>query len=114
VTPLAKDQDASKIIQQFREQNIPDTIPMAVYDYYKSSAISNRFGVSPAARYADLFSAESEDIEDDARILTEKLGFPVAINPSLQKWDKPFITLSDMVLWLDWVRQQVSAVPHSF
>ena len=94
-----------EFVQRFRDLDIPDVIPAAVYDYYKSSAISGRFGLSPDDRYADLFSAESEDIEDDARELTKKLGFIVAVGPCLETWGKPFNTLCDMVLWLDSVRK---------
>jgi|ERR1051326_236380 hypothetical protein len=95
-----------EFIKTFQDTDIPDAIPSAVYDYYKSAAISKHFGISPDDQFTELFSAIGEDIEEDARELTEKLGLAVPVRRNLQEWDKPLATLRDMVLWLDWVRQQ--------
>jgi hypothetical protein len=99
---------AEFFIQEFRGLEIPDAIPAAVYDYYKSSAVSKRFSVSPQDKLEDLFSAVPEDVTDDARALVCKLEMQLPIEPLLREWRNPIRTLADMVRWLDWVRQHQS------
>jgi hypothetical protein len=95
-------------IGEFRGRQVPDAIPGVVYDYYKESALWKRFGVSPGDRYEDLFSAEPDDISDDARELVRRLGMHMPIEAVLREWQTPIRTLADIVEWLNWVleRQQ--------
>ncbi len=92
-------------VKEFRKLEIPDTIPAAVCDYYKSLAVSKRFTISPDDTYSDLFSDELEDIDDDAEHLVQKLGMQLPAESVLREWEKPLKTLRDMVLWLNWIHQ---------
>lgn len=91
----------NEFIRHFRDRDIPDGVSAAVYDYYRSSAISRKFGVAPDDRLADLFSDQIEDIEDDARALLKKLSMEVADISGLEALANPLTTVGDMVLWLD-------------
>jgi hypothetical protein len=92
-------------IQEFLKLEIPETIPAAVYDFYKSSALWKGFSVSSQDRFEDLFSAAPEDIADDAGELLRRLGLAMPIEPVLVQWNAPLRTLDDMVRWLNWIRQ---------
>ena len=96
-------------IRHFCDLDVPEAISSAVYDYYRSGAISRKFGVAPDDQLADLFSDLDEDIGFDAIQLTKTLGMEVAVGRNLEIWGKPLITIRDMVLWLDWVRKNAGA-----
>jgi hypothetical protein len=92
-------------IAEFTKLDVPETISAAVYDYYKSRVIWKAFTVSPNDTLAKLFSDYPEDLEDDAHELVRRAGMQMPNERVLCEWGKPFKTLGDMVLWLEWVRQ---------
>jgi hypothetical protein len=106
-TRLLRHKGVSRVafVEEFRSLAIPDVIPGAVYDYYKSSALWKKFSVSPQDRYEDYFSSAPEDITDDAKELVRRLGLAMPIESVLREWARPIETLGDMVQWLNWVRQ---------
>ena len=65
-------------IRHFHTFNLRESIPGAVYDYYKSHAIWKRFSVSPDDRYGDAFSDQEDVIQDDKRHLVDKLRMRMA------------------------------------
>jgi hypothetical protein len=93
-------------VEEFRKNNIPDSIPGAVYDYYQRSAIWRQFRVSPDDSYEEVFLEGEEDIDDDAKYLLKRLGVELPVQSTLDEWNKPRLNLRDMVLWLDWVRRR--------
>jgi hypothetical protein len=92
-------------IKEFRKRDLPEAIPAAVYDYYRSSAMWKGFKVSPDDAYAKVFREEHEDIDDDAEQLVKQLGMHMPPEYVRRQWEKRLETLRDMVLWLDWIRQ---------
>src|SRR5712692_7215763 len=58
-----------EFIETFHDLGIPETIPGAVYDRYKSFAIWKDFSVSPSDRYKEVFRERPEDIGEDAEEL---------------------------------------------
>jgi len=97
-----------EFILHFRDRDVPDEVSAAVYDYYRSSALSRKFGVAPDDRLADLFSDHIEDLEDDARALIEKLKMKNADISGIEELADPITTVGDVVLWLDGIRKSVS------
>jgi hypothetical protein len=95
-----------KFIDSFRPLGVTDAIPAAVFDHFTSHGVWKDFPLSPEDTYSKVLTDEPEDIECDARILVEQLGMvflPAYIRR--EYGDKPFVTVRDMVLWLDWIRQ---------
>ena len=119
-----------EFIRAFSGTDIPNEIPAAVYDYYKKTVIFREFSIAPDDSYEDVFRKCEEDIEDDARLLMKKLSFKPPSLEAQQQWSEqilasratspstpgfsvdstkllqPIQTVRDMVLWLNWVRQQ--------
>jgi hypothetical protein len=93
-------------IDEFHKENVPPEIPAAVYDHYRSLSHSRRFSVAPDDSFDKVFRQCHEDIDDDAEDLARKLNLQLPIEMVLRKWPAPLRTLRDMVLWLDWIRQQ--------
>jgi hypothetical protein len=89
----------------FHSANIPETIPVIVHEYYKSSVFGG-YAVSPDDSYDEVLKMGDEDIEDDAEYFVKKLGLELPTESVLRGWPSPVRTIRDMVLWLDWVRQQ--------
>jgi len=93
-------------IEEFLNESVPEEIPAAVYDYYKSSVVSKKFSVAPDDSFDEVFGQSHEDIDDDAEELVTKLNMELPIEMVLREWPTPVKTLRDMVLWLDWIRKQ--------
>jgi len=99
-----------KFVESFRSIGIPDEIPATVFDYYTSSGIWKNFPLSADDAYSQILGGDPDDIEEDAHDLVERLQMHFLPKYVLQKYgDKPLVTLRDMVLWLDWVRQHQPA-----
>jgi hypothetical protein len=99
-----------KFIDSFRPLGVPDAIPATVFDHYTSHGVWKDFPLSPNDTYSKLWKDDPEDIEEDARILVEQLGMVFLPEYIRREYsDKPFVTVRDMVLWLDWVRQHQPA-----
>jgi hypothetical protein len=96
-------------VDAFRKDGIPVAIPAAVHEHYKSAAISKSFTLSPDDRFADLFSAEDDDLGDNTNSLLQQLGMKLPPEYKRREWGGQLVTLRDMVLWLDWMRQHQPA-----
>ena len=119
-----------EFIGAFSGTDIPVEIPGAVYDYYKRTVIFKEFSIAPDDSYEEVFHKGEEDIEDDARLLmntlsieppslevqqrwTERILASRATSPTTPRFSvdsaellRPIHTVRDMVLWLNWARQQ--------
>jgi hypothetical protein len=93
-------------IDEFRKAGVPDEIPAAVYDHYRSLSRAKKFSVAPDDSFDRVFRECHEDVDDDAEELARKLKIELPIEMILREWPAPLRTLRDMVLWLNWVRQQ--------
>jgi hypothetical protein len=95
-----------KFIDSFRPLGVPDAIPATVFDHYTSHGAWKHFPLSPDDTYSKVLTDDPDDIEGDARILGEQLGMVFLPEYIRREYgDKPFVTVRDIVLWLDWVRQ---------
>jgi hypothetical protein len=95
-----------KFLDSFRPHGVPDAIAATVFDYYTSHGVWKGFPLSPDDTYSQVLYDDPIDIEDDARALVERLGmFFLPEYIRREYGDKPLVTVRDMVLWLDWVRQ---------
>jgi hypothetical protein len=95
-----------KFIDSFRPLGVPDAIPAIVFDHYTSHGVWKDFPLSPEDSYSEVLTDDSEDIESDARVLVDRLGLHFLPEYIRREYgDKPFVTVRDMVLWLDWIRQ---------
>jgi hypothetical protein len=95
-----------KFINSFRPLGVPDAIPAAVFDHYTSHGVWKDFPLSPEDTYSKVLTDDPEDIESDARILVERLGLLFLPEYIRREYgDNPFVTVRDMVLWLDWIRE---------
>jgi len=100
----SRDQDS------FRPFGVPDKIPATVFDYYTSGGIWKDFPLSPDDTYSQVLWDDPDDIDEDARALIERLQMRVLPEYILREYgNKPLVTLRDMVLWLDWIRQRQGA-----
>ena len=96
-----------QFIETFRQVKIPDNIPATVYDYYGSQKAWKDFPFTPDDRYSEILHDDPDDLDDDATALVRQLGMLIPSESMRRVYgDKPIKTLRDMVLWLDWIRQQ--------
>jgi hypothetical protein len=112
-----------EFIRAFQGSAVPSEIPAVVYDFYKSQVPGQDNSVSPDDLYDDLGMGENE-IAHDAESLMEKLKLQPPTEELQLQWIQkvistrrakaapgsgvdttPILTLRDMVLWLDWLRQ---------
>jgi hypothetical protein len=112
-----------EFIRAFQGSEVPSEIPAVVYDFYKSQAPGQDNSVSPDDEYSDLVEGDAE-IAHDAESLMEKLKLQPPTEELQLQWiqqviasrrakaapgtgvdSTPILTLRDMVLWLDWLRQ---------
>jgi len=85
------------------------TTGATVFDYYTSSGIWKDFPLSPDDTYSQILWNDPDDIDEDAFALVERLQMRFLPEYILQEYgDKPLATLHDMMLWLDWIRQNQS------
>jgi hypothetical protein len=97
-------------IDSFRPLGVPDAIPATVFDHYTSHGVWKEFPLSPDDTYSKVLTDDPEDIESDARVLVERLGMLFLPEYVRREYGaKPFVTVRDMVLWLDWIRQHQPA-----
>lgn len=106
-----KDFTRERFVETFRDLGIPDKIPAAVYDYYVSRKGLDEFPLCSEDTFATIQRDDPYDIDDDARALVDRLGmlhlsggFRTLTTPHYFG-ENPIATLRDMVLWLDWMRQ---------
>jgi hypothetical protein len=93
-------------IASFRPFAVPDRIPATVFDYYTANGIWKDFPLSPDDTYSQVLCDDPDDIDEDALVLVERLQMRFLPEYILREYgDKPLVTLRDMVLWLDWIRQ---------
>ena len=112
-----------EFIRAFQGSGVPSEIPAAVYDFYKSQVPGQDHSVAPDDEYSDLDEGEDE-IAHDAESLMQKLKLQPPTEELQLQWiqkviasrrakaapgsgvdSTPILTLRDMVLWLDWLRQ---------
>jgi hypothetical protein len=93
-----------EFIRCFDGSGIPYAIPETVYDYYKSCALSRKFGIVPDDAYEETLRKGEEEIDSDARFLLDQLGLRMPPNEILVERNARLRTLRDMVIWLDWAR----------
>jgi hypothetical protein len=98
-----------KFIEEFVASGIPSEIPAAVYDHYRSFCRAKGFSVAPDDSFEKIFRQVHDDVDDDAEELANKLGMDLPSESVLKEFATPVETLRDMVLWLNWIRQQQNA-----
>jgi hypothetical protein len=99
-----------QFVEAFRQFDIPDDIPAAVYDYYRSRKGWKDFPFLPDDEYSKVLYDDPDDLDEDALALIQRLGMAMLPEYILrERGDKPIKTLRDMVIWLDWVRQHQPA-----
>lgn len=104
----------AEFIRALTDAELPAAIPAAVYDYYKSGVMFKDFSVAPDDTYEDTLSEGEEDIDDDARSLTKRLGLKMPSDEDLVESKTRIKTLRDMVMWLNSVNQhQRNHTPES-
>jgi len=96
-------------IEEFVGLGIPSEIPAAVYDHYRSFCRAKDFSVAPDDSFEKIFRQVHDDVDDDAEELANKLGMDLPSESVLKEFATPVETLRDMVLWLNWIRQQQEA-----
>jgi hypothetical protein len=95
-----------EFVEAFRGTDVPESIAVAVYDYYASQKGRKSFPFSPDDKYSVVLYDDPADIERDARVLVQQLGFSFPTEYKIRAYsNKPPVTLRDMVTWLDVVRQ---------
>ena len=90
-----------EFVRAFTDADIPAAIPAAVYDYYKGWVMFRDFSVAPDDSYEDILMEGEEDIDDDARFLTKRLGLKMPSDEALVESETRIKTLGDMVTWLN-------------
>src|SRR5262249_32840253 len=99
-----------EVVSSFRTFGVPDKIPATVFDYYTSSGIWKDFPLSPDDTYSQILWDDPDDIDEDARALVERLQMRFLPEYILREYgDQSLVTLRDMVLWLNWIRQRQGA-----
>jgi hypothetical protein len=99
-----------QFVEAFRQIDIPDNIPAAVYDYYRSKKGWEDFPFLPDDEYSKVLYDDPDDLDEDALALIKCLGMAMLPEYILREWGyKPIKTLRDMVIWLDWIRQHQPA-----
>ena len=98
-----------RFVSSFRAFGVPDKIPATVFDYYTSSGIWKNFPLCPDDTYSQILWDDPDDIDEDALALVEQLQMRFPPERILREYDdKSLVTLRDMVLWLNWIRQHQS------
>ena len=93
----------SEFVQAFSERAVPDSIAVAVYDYYSLVAFGDRVAIAPDDSFEDLRVGQ-EDLDDDLQRLVERLGLELPSSVVLKDSPFPIRTIRDVVLWLNWVK----------
>jgi hypothetical protein len=97
---------SEQFVEAFRPIKIPDDIPAAAYDNYRSRRGWEDFPFLPGDEYSKVLYDDPDDLDEDALALIKRLGKAMLPEYILrERGDKPIKTLRDMVMWLDWVRQ---------
>lgn len=100
---LAREQ----FVEHFSAQGIPPSISEAVYDMFKKKVRSQNFRPSPEMSIEGVFEQLGEDTDDDAHHILKVLGMPEPSEEMLERWKGHGVeTVSDLVVWTDWVRRQ--------
>lgn len=93
-------------IEHFAAQGVPSAVSGTVYDTFKAKVKSKKFMPSPEMSIEQVFEQLGEDTDDDARYILKVLGIPTPTDETLATWPGEGVhTISDMVLWADWVRR---------
>jgi hypothetical protein len=93
-------------MEAFQQSDIPENIPAAVYDYYRSRKTWKDFPLAPDDKYSEVLCDDPCDVDGDAVALVQLLGMRLLPEYIRKEYgDRPIKTLRDMVLWLDWIRQ---------
>lgn len=94
-----------EFISHFSAQGVPPAVSGTVYDTFKAKVKSKTFMPSPDISIEQVFEQLGEDTDDDARHILDVLGIPNPTDEMLDGWlGKGVQTITDMVLWADWVR----------
>ena len=93
-------------IEHFIAQGVPSDVSGTVYDTFKAKVKSKKFMPSPEMSIEQVFEQLGEDTDDDARHILKVLGIPMPTDETLEAWPGEGVqTISDMVLWTEWVRR---------
>jgi hypothetical protein len=105
---LARHRGVSRdaFVKESAADDIPTGISGAVFDYYRSLSSAKEFSVAPDDSFRKVFREVDEDVNDDAVELVRILKMELPMESILGEWVTPLETLRDMVLWLNWIRQQ--------
>jgi hypothetical protein len=94
-------------VEHFSAQGVPSSLVRMVYDTFKQKVEFKEFMPSPEMRIEEVFDQVDEDTYDDALHILKALGIPKPSDEILARWDGLSVkTVSDLVLWIDWVRRQ--------
>jgi hypothetical protein len=94
-----------EFVAAFADANVPAEISGAVYDFYKEQTFSGDFSVAPDDDYDLVLSAREAEIDEDGEFLMKALDLKMPPDNAMESSQWQIRTLRDMVLWLNWVRQ---------
>jgi 2-polyprenyl-6-methoxyphenol hydroxylase-like FAD-dependent oxidoreductase len=93
-----------EFVAQFQSTGVATAIAAAVYDQFQKLGIWKEFMPSPGDTLEKTYKTVDEDVEENLKAILQRLGFEMPNSGTLQEWDGPLETLSDVVRWVDWVR----------
>jgi len=83
---------------------IPEKIPAAVYDYFRSRKTWEDCPFLPDDEFSNVLHDDPDELDEDALALIERLGMAMLPEYILREWgNKPIKTPRDRVIWLDWI-----------
>jgi hypothetical protein len=91
-------------VAYFGSAGIASQIASAVYDQFQKIGTWKGFMPSPTDSLEGTYKTVDEDVEENLKEVLQRLSFEMPHSGSLQEWDGPIETLSDVVRWVDWVR----------
>jgi hypothetical protein len=93
-----------EFVGHFEALGVAPEIVGAVYDQFQKLGVWKGFKPSPTDTLEGTYKTGDEDLEDNVREVLQWLGFEMPHSGILREWTGPLETLSDVVLWVDWVR----------
>lgn len=97
-------------VKEFLLLQIPERVSGAVYDHYCRHSIFKSFRVRPDDSLWKVYAASHDEVDETALELCNQIGVSIPAESVLEQWPTALQTVSDMVLWLDWVRKQSTSL----
>jgi hypothetical protein len=103
-----------EFVEHFNAQGIPARISEITYDTFKEKASFEEFMPAPDMDIDAVFEQLEEDTDDDLRHILEALEIPYPDEETCERWSGAKVrTISDLVVWIDWVRREYEGNLHS-